>query len=100
MVFNSFKEFYPVYLREHNNICCRRLHFLGTCGVIALLLLFFFTGNFITLVLLPVVGYGLSWGGHIIYEKNKPLTFKHPFYSLAGDFRMFLDILLGRVKAF
>lgn len=100
MQFKTFSEFYPFYLKEHSNMMSRKLHFMGTCGVIALLLLFFFTGNVILLAFLPLVGYGLAWAGHFIFEKNRPATFKHPFYSLAGDFRMFWDILTGKIKAF
>ncbi len=100
MEFKSFSDFYPFYLREHSNITCRKLHFIGTAGVIALLLLFFFTGNLMVLAALPVIGYGFAWIGHFGFEKNRPATFKHPFYSLLGDFRMFWDILTGRVSAF
>ena len=35
--FRSFAEFYPYYLGEHSNPTCRRLHFVGTSLVIALL---------------------------------------------------------------
>ena len=100
MQFKTFSDFYPYYLREHSNNNCRKLHFIGTCGVISLLLLFFFTGNLIILALLPFIGYGFSWIGHLAFERNRPATFKHPIYSLLGDFRMFWDILSGRVKAF
>jgi hypothetical protein len=100
MEYKSFKEFYPFYLSQHENLTCRRLHFVGTCAVIALMLLFFFTGNFLMLAALPVMGYGFAWVGHFVFEKNKPATFQYPFYSLMGDFRMFWDILAGRVKAF
>jgi hypothetical protein len=100
MDFKSFSEFYPYYLREHSNIVCRKLHFLGTCGVIALMILFFFTGSVSLLIFLPLVGYGFAWFGHFVFEKNRPATFKHPFYSLLGDFRMFWEILIGKVKAF
>ena len=100
MEYKSFTEFYPFYLNEHSNLTCRQLHFYGTSGVIALLLLFFFTGNPMTLLMLPVVGYGFAWVGHFLFEKNRPATFKYPFYSLLGDFRMFWDILAGKVKAF
>ncbi len=100
MEFKSFSDFYPYYLREHSNITCRKLHFIGTAGVVALLLLFFFTGNLLVLAALPVVGYGFAWVGHFGFEKNRPATFKHPFYSLLGDFRMFWDILTGKVSAF
>ena len=100
MEFKSFKDFYPFYLNEHSNLTSRKLHFLGTCGVLSILLLFFFTGNPQVLWGLPVIGYGFAWIGHFIFEKNRPATFKHPFYSLMGDFRMFWDILAGRVRAF
>lgn len=100
MEFKSFSDFYPFYLREHSNITCRKLHFIGTCGVIALLLLFFFTGNLLLLAAVPFMGYGFAWVGHFGFEKNRPATFKYPFYSLMGDFRMFWDILTGKVSAF
>ena len=100
MEFKTFADFYPFYLREHSNMMCRKLHFLGTCGVIALLMLFFFTGSLLLLLFLPIVGYGFAWTGHFVFEKNRPATFKNPFFSLLGDFRMFWDILVGRVKAF
>jgi hypothetical protein len=35
--FTSFREFYPFYLAEHGNRISRRLHFIGSCGVLALL---------------------------------------------------------------
>lgn len=100
MEYKTFSDFYPFYLREHANLTCRKLHFIGTCGVIALLLLFFFTGNLMILAALPVIGYGFAWAGHFLFEKNRPATFKHPFFSLLGDFRMFWDILTGKVSAF
>ena len=100
MVFKTFSEFYPFYLKEHSNRTSRKLHFLGTCGFISLLILFFFTGNVLLLAFVPLVGYGFAWVGHFVFEKNRPATFKHPFYSLLGDFRMFWDILAGRVVAF
>lgn len=100
MEYKTFSDFYPYYLRKHANLTCRKLHFIGTCGVIALLVLFFFTGNLLILAALPLVGYGFSWAGHFLFEKNRPVTFKYPFYSLLGDFRMFWDILTGKVSAF
>ena len=50
------------------------------------------------LLAMPLVGYGFAWVGHFFFEKNRPATFKHPFYSFAGDWVMFVDILRGRVK--
>ncbi len=98
--FNSFREFYPFYLQEHSNITCRRLHFVGTTLVIALILTTMISGQWLLLWALPLVGYGFAWVGHFFFEHNRPATFKHPLYSLAGDFVMYRDILIGRVSIF
>jgi hypothetical protein len=50
------------------------------------------------LALLPVVGYGFAWFGHYAFERNRPATFEHPWYSLFADFVMFRDMLTGRIK--
>ena len=42
--FNSFAEFYPYYLQEHSNSTCRRLHFIGTTLVLAILAYVVLTG--------------------------------------------------------
>lgn len=100
MKFKTFEDFYPFYLGEHSNIQNRRLHFIGTSFVIAAVAATVVTGNWWLFALVPVLGYGFAWYGHFIIEKNRPATFKHPFYSLMGDFRMFWDILTGKIQAF
>jgi hypothetical protein len=47
-----------------------------------------------------VAGYGFAWFGHFVFEKNRPMTFIYPYYSLLGDFKMFWDILTGKLQAF
>jgi hypothetical protein len=96
--FASFREFYPFYLSEHSNRTCRRLHFIGTALVLVVLSASLLTRNAWLLLLAPVAGYGFAWVGHFAFEKNRPATFTHPFYSLAGDFVMFRDILTGRIR--
>lgn len=96
--FQSFSEFYPYYLNEHKNRTCRRLHFAGTSVVLILFVFGLFSADFSVLIYLPVAGYGFAWAGHYFFEKNRPATFKHPFYSLLGDFIMYRDILVGRIK--
>ncbi len=96
--FDTFSEFYPYYLSEHHHPTCRLLHFIGSWLVLGVLGLAIFTQQWVWLWLLPVIGYGFAWVGHFFFEKNRPATFRYPFYSLMGDWVMFKDILTGRVS--
>ncbi|MBS3805263.1 MAG: DUF962 domain-containing protein [Oleiphilaceae bacterium] len=96
--FQSFSEFYPYYLEEHRNPTCRRLHYLGSLLVIAVVLYAVLTGKLAFLFLVPVIGYGFAWLGHFLFEKNRPATFKYPLYSLLGDWVMLKDMLTGRIR--
>ena len=87
----------PAYLAEHKERSTRRLHFLGTLLVVVVLVVALWKRDARWLLLAPVVGYGLAWIGHLVFERNRPATFRHPLYSLAGDFVMFKDMLLGRL---
>ncbi|MDQ6683678.1 MAG: DUF962 domain-containing protein, partial [Pseudomonadota bacterium] len=44
-----------------------------------------------------VQGYGFAWIGHFFFEHNKPATFKYPGFSLLGDWRLWWDIVRGRI---
>lgn len=96
--FTSFSEFYPYYLAEHANPICRLLHFIGSWLVLGVIATAIFMQSYILLWFIPVIGYGFAWVGHFFFERNKPATFKHPLYSLMGDWVMFKDILIGRVS--
>lgn len=96
--FNSLKEFYPFYLTEHRNPTSRILHFIGTGLVLVSLVLGLAMNEMGFLIAIPFLGYGFAWVGHYFFEKNKPATFQHPFYSLASDFILFFDLLKGKQK--
>ena len=96
--YGSFSEFYPFYLSQHSNPVCRRLHFVGSLLVLAILAAAIVTGYSLWLLALPLAGYGFAWVGHFGFEKNKPATFAHPIYSLMGDWVMFVHMLSGKVK--
>ena len=95
--FKSFKEFYPFYLSEHKNKTSRILHFIGTFLVLGLLVFLLVSQKEARFwIALPLIGYGFAWVGHAFFEKNNPATFKHPWWSLRGDFTLFFDILRGK----
>jgi hypothetical protein len=96
--FASFREFYPHYLDEHRHPTCRRLHFAGSTLVLLVIVLALVSRDARWLWLAPVAGYGFAWVGHFVFEKNRPATFRHPLYSLAGDWVMYWQILRGRQR--
>jgi hypothetical protein len=96
--YQSFAEFYPFYLSEHSDLNCRRLHFLGSLLVVLAALYAVLAKRWLVLVAVPVIGYGFAWMGHFFFEKNRPATFTYPLYSLMGDWQMFKDIIVGKVK--
>ena len=74
------------------------MHFVGSILVVYSLLKFVLTSDPVWFIMMPVFGYGFAWFGHFYFEKNKPATFKYPLYSLMGDWVMFRDILVGKIK--
>jgi hypothetical protein len=96
--FASFSEFYPFYLSEHANRTSRRLHFVGTSLATLQAIAAVVTGQAAWWLGAVLAGYGFAWVGHFAFEKNRPATFRFPLYSLAGDFAMARDILLGRIR--
>ena len=96
--FRSFSEFYPYYLSEHKDPVCRRLHYIGSTLVLAILVTLAATGLWGYWWLMLLAGYGFAWVGHFKFEHNKPATFKYPFYSLAADWVMYKDFLTGQLE--
>ena len=93
-----FSKFYPYYLTEHEDRTNKVMHFIGTTLVIFVFVAAILSGNYKWLWFCPLLGYGFAWPGHMIFEKNKPATFRQPIYSLMSDFVMWWDIIRGRVK--
>jgi hypothetical protein len=96
--FRSFHDFYPFYLGEHANRTCRQLHFTGTSIAVVLLCAAVATQRAWLIAIAFVQGYAFAWVGHYFFEHNKPATFKYPLFSLLGDWKLWWDILRGRVR--
>src|SRR5262249_45965976 len=97
MRIQTYAEFWPFYLQEHTVPACRALHFIATTshyasGVRALVLM-----KPWLLLASAVFAYGLPWSGHFVIEKNRPATFKRPFWALISDYRMWGHMVMGRL---
>jgi hypothetical protein len=94
--YQTFAEFYPFYLSQHRNPVCRTLHVAGVVSSLGLLLLLLARQQWLAAPLFPLPGYACGWIGHFVFEKNRPASFRYPFYSFAADIRMAIDILFRR----
>ncbi|MBD1581201.1 DUF962 domain-containing protein [Pseudoalteromonas sp. S16_S37] len=94
--FATFRAFYPYYLEQHQHPWCRACHYLGSTLVLANLLAALYWQSLLFVILMPLCGYGFAWLGHFAFERNRPATFSHPFYSLAADWVMYFRWLFRR----
>ena len=93
----TYAEFWDFYVQEHSRPLTRVLHFAGTSLGIALLIYFVATGRWYFFPFFFIVGYAFAWFAHFVVEKNRPATFKHPFWSFISDFRMMWFMVTGRM---
>ena len=92
------QKFYDFYLAEHQNMACRRLHFAGSSFGLLGLVNSVKSASPKPLLKGIAAGYACAWVGHFFFEKNKPASFKFPLKSFASDFRMYSDVLRGRLS--
>ena len=91
-------EYYKYYLSLHQNINCRRLHFVGQLVTILYITYALYSGSLILLLAAPFVIYPFAWSGHYFFEKNEPAAYKNPIKAKISDWIMFKDIILGKIK--
>ena len=94
----NYQQFYQFYLTEHRNIISRRLHVAGSSIGLLLLTQAVRKKKLRYVPLGLAAGYASAWLGHFVFEKNKPASFKQPIYSFVSDWRMFGDVLRGRLS--
>lgn len=92
--YQSFAEFYPYYLSEHQKTGTRITHFIGTTFFLLWLIYSVVYGPWWLLFIGVGSAYAWAWIGHFFIEKNKPATFKYPLWSLMGDFKLYFEILI------
>ena len=91
--FQSFEEFWPFYVKEHQKQSTRILHFVGTTAAMACVAGGIFTKRRWLLAVAPVAGYGPAWISHFFIEKNRPASFKNPIWSFRADLVMWTKMI-------
>jgi hypothetical protein len=94
----SYSEFWDFYVQEHSKPATRLLHFIGTSLAIISLVWLIWRGMWYYFPVSLIVGYGFAWFAHFVIEKNKPATFKYPFWSFISDYKMMWYMITGRMS--
>ena len=94
----DLKEYYEHYLSLHQNVNCRRLHFMGQCITLGFVGSVVYVAAWYLLPLALFIVYPFAWAGHYLFEKNKPAAFNNPLKAKLCDWIMFKDILIGKIK--
>ena len=89
--------YYEHYLPLHANPITRRFHFVGVLATALFVWFCLAEGEWLLLLAAPFIVYPFAWAGHLFFEKNKPAAFTNPLLAKLSDFRMFYDILKGRI---
>lgn len=94
----SFEEFWPHYVSQHQDPTCRKLHFIGTSIALGCVAISPVVPQ--ALLVAPIAGHGFAWVGHFVFEKNKPASWggvKAFAWSLRGDLRMWRMMAMGQM---
>lgn len=96
---DNYSDFWDFYVREHSKPLTRLLHFIGTSlGIVALAWLIW-RGTWYYFPACFLIGYAFAWFAHFVVEKNRPATFKYPFWSFISDYKMMFYMATGRMKS-
>lgn len=92
----TFDQFWPFYLGEHSRNETKWWHTLGTgIGIVSHFILMPLTRSMWWFVAGFVAGYACAWYSHFCLEKNRPATFRHPYWSFFSDIEQFFLMLSG-----
>lgn len=96
-IHTAHTDFYQFYLSEHTHRTSRRLHFIGSSIVVLLVVSALVLQAWWLLLVALIQAYGFAWVGHFFFELNRPATFQHPLKSFVSDWRMWWEILTGKI---
>lgn len=94
----TFDDFWLDFLRAHSKPGTRAFHYAGMIAAILLGVLFAMTGQVYLLILAILAPYVFGFASHALIQGNKPVSLKHPVYSVRGALKMFGLWAAGRLS--
>ena len=94
----TFQDFYPYYLAEHQHPVTQWFHGAGAVGLLGLWITGLILGEWWYLMYGPLCSYGCAWFSHFFVERNRPTTFRYPWWSVRADFLMVRALFLKQLR--
>jgi hypothetical protein len=96
--YDSFADFYPVYLAMHSHPTNRRLHLVGNALAIVAGVTAIATRTPWAVLAMPVLQTGFAFIGHRFFQKNKPGVVHYPVWGTIGNWVMTKDVIFGKLR--
>jgi hypothetical protein len=94
----SFAEFWPQYIRDHQNPVLRTLHVVGTTLTLAGFAAAIVTRRPLLIPVVAVAAFGAARLSHIVIEGKPPAMQGHLLWAIRGDLMMWLHTLKGTMR--
>jgi hypothetical protein len=95
----TYREFWPYYVRAHSCLSTQRAHMAATLTAIGWSIGALGTGQFLLVLVAPLLAYAIAIPSHFIFQKNRPTVVGHPLWSAIADVHMCAMLLAGRMGA-
>jgi len=92
--YESFSDFYPEYLRQHDHPSNRRLHVAGNVVGVAAVAAGVVTRSWWPVVAAPLLGNVFHWTGHLAVQKNRPGDAGPRLWAAIASWKMAWDVLV------
>ena len=93
----SYREFWPHYVRAHSRRATQLFHVAATVLGAAFCIAVVIEGEPLLLPLGALVAYAVAIPSHFLFEGNRPTVKQHPLWSARADMHMFTLLLAGRM---
>jgi hypothetical protein len=95
----SFEDFWPHYVRQHQRPETQWFHAAATLASCALVGAGVLRGRLVLVLLAPLVNHAIAQTSHRLFERNRTTPLRHPRYHTRAEFRMLACVLCGRMNA-
>jgi hypothetical protein len=95
---NEINQFYPAYLKAHNDMTNQVLHFIGATLFFVLLGIGLYQLNLFIILTSIFIGYLLPGIGHRFFQHNDSFRASKPILCVACAGKLYWDTLTFQIK--